>query len=508
MSKKIANYNIIETISENGPVSVYQAVHTVLNRKTLLKVHHSDDKELIKRFEREARIVAELNHPSIVAIYDYGRASDKDFYISMEFIAGGNLNDYLEQNALSLDEKINLCYNIARCIAVIHKHGYIHRDLKPQNLLVDTDGSVKLTDFGISFHESLKRTTPDGRLLGTPLFMSPEQINNLPVTKLSDLYSLGVIFYQVLSSQNPFDAPNFGEIFSKILTYKPQSLNTLNSTIPDWFSELTDKLLSKEVQNRPVKIEEVLIVLNEGLNIQEKDDLEISVKKTKPNLFYFLIPAALLLIFMAYFIQKDEPSSPQSFPPDTVITTISEKGSSTVLGKDLIEDKTEIDSQKNHSSLPKKRLDREIIDPRKETKFFVNTYPWCRIYLDYKLIDTTPLKDSIVIKPGKYLLSLQNSAYPSWNDSIEITENRTNIFNYNLDSIFYKLELTVQPWGKVFIDGNYYGTTPLDKPIVLSKKNKTILIENQYYKSYTDTLFWTGKPLISKNIILDEKIKN
>ncbi len=508
MSQRIANYNIIETISENGPVSVYKAVHTVLNRKTLLKVHHSDDKKLIKRFESEARIVAELNHPSIVAIYDYGRASDKDFYISMEFIAGGNLNDYLEEHALSLDEKLNLCLSIARCIAVIHKHGYIHRDLKPQNLLVDTDGSVKLTDFGISFHESLKRTTPDGRLLGTPLFMSPEQINNLPVTKQSDLYSLGVIFYQVLSGQNPFDAPNFGEIFSKILTYKPRALNSLNSKIPDGFSELTDKLLSKEVEKRPAKIDEVLVVLKEGLNIQEKDDSEINVKKTKSNLFYFLIPAAILLIFIAYFVQKDaQPKSP-SLPPDTVNTAINKKDNNVTSGNNIIKGDTEISLNKDHLNQPKKKLDREIIAPKKETKLFVNTYPWCRIYLDYQLIDTTPLKDSIVIKPGKYLLSLQNSAYPSWNDSIEITANRTNIFNYNLDSIFYKLELTVQPWGKVFIDGNYYGTTPLDKPIMLSKKNKTILIENQYYKSYTDTLFWTGKPLISKNIILDEKIKN
>ncbi|NOG44281.1 MAG: serine/threonine protein kinase [Calditrichaeota bacterium] len=510
MKKEIANYEILETISENGPVSVYLAIHKILNRKTLLKVHHSDDTKLIKRFEEEARIVADLDHPSIVAIYDYGRASQNEFYISMEYVEGGNLNSYLENHDLTIDDKIKLCYQIGNCIKVIHQHGYIHRDLKPQNLLVDKEGFVKLTDFGISFHESLKRTTPDGKLLGTPLFMSPEQINNLPVTKQSDLYSLGVIYYQIFSESNPFDAPNFGEIFSRILSFCPEDLSKVMPETPDWFSKLTNSLIEKEAANRPESIQKVTSIFEQNIQMENGNNDSGKVIKRKFNFSYFLVPILIIFSVVFYFKQFNKIETKSDLSDS--LSTLSSLQDSLKQNPVNTNNITETDSSKvnipiteNIENTPNNQIQQS---EKRETKFFINTYPWCRVYLNYKLIDTTPLKDSIIVKPGKYLLGLQNSGYPSWSDSIEINKNMTNIFSYNLDSIFYKLELTVQPWGKVFIDGDYYGTTPLNKPIVLSKKNKTLLIENQYYNSYTDTLIWDGQPVISKNIILNEKIKN
>jgi len=509
MQKQIANYQILDTISENGPVSVYLAIHKVLNRKTLLKVHHSDDTKLIKRFEEEARIVADLNHPFIVAIYDYGRTSDHDFYISMEYVEGGNLNEFIEQNDLTIDEKIKLCFNISKSVNVLHKNGYIHRDLKPQNLLVDKNGSVKLTDFGISFHESVKRITPDGKLLGTPLFMSPEQINNLPVTKQSDLYSLGVIYYQVLTGTNPFDAPNFGEIFSKILTHSPSPVSNLYHEIPDWVSELTESLIKKETKQRPESITDVISIFEQYLGVEAETNGPDNETKKNLSIVFYIFPV-LIVLFFVFYVRLGDNSDLLNQNNDSLNVNPITQDSSALLpfDKDAKSDQTKI-TQTQKETINKKSPNKQSnISEQRDSKIFINTYPWCRVYLDYELIDTTPFKDSIVIKPGKYLLSLQNSEYPSWNDSIEIKANKTNIFSYNLDSIFYKLELTVQPWGKVFIDGTYYGTTPLSKPIVLSKKNKTILIENQYYNSYTDTLVWDGQPLISKNIILNEKSKN
>lgn len=513
--KSLGNYIIEQSISENGQSHVYVARHKKLERKTLLKVYCGGDQTLIDRFEREARIVADLNSQRIVSIYDFGEADD-NFFISMEFVDGFNLQDYLKSHHLSIDEIIDFCYQIAQAVSVLHEKGYIHRDLKPENILVDSNRNIKLTDFGITLHESLNRVTSDGALLGTPLYMSPEQINNLPLSVASDVFALGIIFYQLAAGFHPFEAANFGEVFSKILTYQPQSLRQLNPSLPEWFVNLIECFLQKEVKERTPNAIEMVHLFERHL--PEKKSLTSDQTKEKKNhvrsLSYWLATTVVAIVLLFILVlNKDrfwqnQPAASDSLDTNKMMT----RGDSTqhnIAASDLTSPNHQTAEFTNEAhripSRLRERPDKNfVITTNRPTTLLLRTYPWCNIYLDYRLIERTPMTQSLSVKPGRYLLGLQNPQYPSFSDSITILPNQENTFSYNLDSLFVRLDLQVLPWGKVFIDGKYVGTTPLQEKIFLTRDSHVLEVKNDFFRTWTDTIKAKGKSEIKQLIVLKE----
>jgi len=500
LNEKIAGYTLLEKISENGPISVYKAEHQLLKRLTLLKVYRGADKKLIERFKEEARTVADINSENIVAIYDFGHFGNDIFFISMEYVDGGNLRDLLE-NKPEVTDLLTLFAHLAFALSILHQKEYVHRDLKPENILVTLDGEIKITDFGISFSEALDRVTPQGALLGTPLYMSPEQINNEKVTTQSDLFALGIIYHELCSGIHPFRAETYGEIFSNILSVQPAKLSQINSKIPLWFSDLVDKLLQKSPSKRAKSVAEVLQIFNENLSISFPEK-SANIDKSFKWRFY-TIPASLILILLIFYGLDNNDLNNKALVDSTLfqqkVDSISAGLQSPFNSRGT--DNSLKDISDNQNALQEIKV--KNIPVSQTTGFFINTFPWCRVYLDYKLLDTTPFKDTLEVRPGKYILSLQNPSYPSWIDTIIIEKGKTNLFSYNLDSLYYIIDLTVYPWGKVYIDDNFIGITPLNKTIFVSRKNKTLRIENEYYQTYQDTLTWHNG-IISKNIILNE----
>ncbi|HGY55864.1 MAG TPA: serine/threonine protein kinase [Caldithrix abyssi] len=514
--KSIANYEIIKTIAESGPSAVYVARHKKLGRKTLLKVYSGADKALIERFEREARIVADLNSDAIVAIYDFGE-DDGRFFISMEYIDGWNLQDYLSDHKPDVAEVIDFSYQISYCLTVLHQKGYIHRDLKPENILVDRQKRIKLTDFGLTLHQSLNRITSDGDLLGTPLYMSPEQINNRPLTPASDVFSMGIIFYQMASGTNPFEAGQVGEVFSKILTYTPPHLSDIQPSLPQWYAELVMRLLEKEAGKRPPTAAEVFLRIKEKSLAHQNNDLPAVLRdEEKPRIKTWGIYVALFtaILTLGYFygfeyikdsfwLSRDSIQQapkfavtdsqkilqPDTLPPanETISRPDNEIGMAT--------NQTSSDSNPATGQLPEED----------KTTFFVKTYPWCNIFLDYRLVGTTPMAKPIHIKPGKYILGLQNPNYPSYTDTIRIEAFKANSFAYNLDSLLLRVDLQVLPWGNVYIDDKYIGTTPLQKPLYLAPGKYIIRVTNDFYPTWVDTIVYLKNSSNRKRIVLDLK---
>ena len=503
--ESIANYIIEQTISVNGPSSIYIASHKKLGRKTFLKVYDGDDKTIIDRFEREAKIVADLNSDAIVQIYDFGEADGK-FFISMEYVEGQNLAEFFKESQPDWDVILDISLQIIQALAVLHSKGYIHRDLKPENILISADHKIKLTDFGITLHESLNRVTSDGALLGTPLYMSPEQINNLELTTASDIFSLGVILYQLVSQIHPFDAEQYAQVFSRILTEQPQPLGERAPELPDWYTALIDRLLIKEPDKRPFSAEEVLAVFhlnNPSFNHKEAQN---PLSKTKRQFSY---PVALLLITLSILIifllqkfwipQIPHPILSDSLHDDTTrLTNRDYTLTDTIpiitptVDKSIVTTNKTVEPIKNaESALP--------------TTLLIKTFPWCNVYLDYKLVDKTPMTEELELKPGKYMLSLQNPAYPSLSREITVNENENNVFVFNLDSSFIELNIQVIPWGKIYIDEKYITTTPLQKSIYLTKENHYIEIRNDYYQTWRDSILWNGNQKIQMSVELKEK---
>lgn len=521
----IGNYRILNTILDKGTARVYLAVHQRLGRKTFLKVYTGGDQTLIQRFEREARIVADLNHPAIVQIYDFGE-EDGQYFIAMEYVEGQNLQEYIRDRQLDADQIIDLAYQIATSVAVFHQKGYIHRDLKPENILIDQEGRVKITDFGLSVHERLTRITNEGNLLGTPLYMAPEQINNLPIRCATDVFALGVIFYQMATGEHPFSAEHIGELFSQILSTVPVELAKKRSDLPGWFVELVHRMLEKEPEKRPASALEVVQVFH-GHQAGMFEDLhphrvlagEVPFARRKHRL---ALVAAGLLILLGIFLWKS-PEKAWRFALMIADSTHQNAPTGPDSGNPVLAVSPPPPFPKNPGSNPEQNPAEPLYSPEipqpveippytdtlsigktRETALLVQTWPWCRIYLNYQFVDVTPMLKPLQVSPGKYILSLQNPDYPSWSDTITVYPNRLNVIAYNLDTLFMRLDLQVIPWGKVFIDGQFIGITPLKKPIYLTKRSHILRIENEFYQTYEDTLRWRGQLVIEKSVVLQE----
>jgi len=501
--ERIGAYIIEETISVNGPSSVYLARHAKLGRKTFLKVYSGEDKTVIERFEREAKIVADLNSASIVQIYDFGEADGK-FFISMEYVHGQNLAQFLKNGIPEKDQIIDIAHQIARAVAVLHKKGYIHRDLKPENILISESGRIRLTDFGITLHESLNRVTSTGALLGTPLYMSPEQINNLKLTSSSDVFALGIIFYQLATGIHPFDAPQYGQVFSNILTQKPGSVLQKNPGLPEWFSRLIEDTLEKDLTKRLSNAAEMVSVFGKN-DVIDSHKHPLSVNPSSKGKTYGIVFILVLLIIAAgwYYFNTIEPVP----PPSPVPASDSTRDSNSVVSPD-----TTISGTSKAIKTLQGKQSSNITNPiaAKEpsnapTSFRVKTYPWCNVYLNYTLLDKTPMQKEVELTPGKYLLGLQNPGYPSYSDSIVIQPNRLNEVIINLDSVFTRLEIQVVPWGKIYIDGKYVGTSPLQHPLFITREAHWIEIKNNYYKTWNDSIDTSTKSSLQLAVVLKEK---
>jgi hypothetical protein len=214
IGEKLGHFLIHSEIGRGGMGTIYFAVDTMLNREVALKVIHpqlTDSPQLMERFKIEAMTQARLNHPNIVTIFSFNRIDD-EYVIAMEYVEGMSLKDLLlEKKQLHPAEAVDIILQVAEGLRYAHGHNVIHRDIKPANILIDRDGKVKISDFGIAKIFGAQGLTKTGMLVGTPWYTSPEQIVGKDIDFRTDLYSLGVTFYEVLTGRVPFDSETNSE---------------------------------------------------------------------------------------------------------------------------------------------------------------------------------------------------------------------------------------------------------------------------------------------------------
>ena len=211
-------YEIIKTIGEGGMANVYLANDTILDRKVAIKVLRGDlsnDEKFIRRFQREALSVSNLSHPNIVEVYDVGE-EDGQYYIVMEYIEGKTLKQLLKKReTLTLPEVIDIMLQLTDGLAHAHESYIIHRDIKPQNIMILDNGLVKITDFGIAMALNATQLTQTNSVMGSVHYLPPEQANGKSATVKSDIYSLGILMYELITGSVPFKGDNAVEIALK-----------------------------------------------------------------------------------------------------------------------------------------------------------------------------------------------------------------------------------------------------------------------------------------------------
>jgi serine/threonine-protein kinase len=247
-------YAVLDVLGEGGMARVYLARDNVLDRDVALKAlreQYAGDEEFVERFRREAKNAAALNHPSIVQVYDQGRAEDGTYYMAMEYVPGGTLKDRIKKEApLEPGEAAGTASRVADALDVAHGRGIVHRDIKPQNVLLTTSGDAKVADFGIARAASSKTITETNLVLGTSAYMSPEQVRGERAGPASDLYSLGVVLYEMLTGEQPYRADDPIATAMKHLDEPPRHPRDVNPAVPEELDALVAKLLAKRPEDR------------------------------------------------------------------------------------------------------------------------------------------------------------------------------------------------------------------------------------------------------------------
>lgn len=281
IGKRISDrYKILETIGGGGMANVYLAHDMILDRDVAVKVLRLDfanDEEFIRRFRREAQSATSLNHPNIVSIYDVGEEDDI-YYIVMEYVKGQTLKQYiLEHSPLSVEEVVRIMKQLTSAIGHAHQNRIIHRDIKPQNVLIDRSGNVKITDFGIAMALSATTITKTNSVLGSVHYLSPEQARGAMANKKSDIYSLGIVMFELLTGRLPFFGESAVSIALKHLQSETPSVRRWNPHVPQSVENIVLKATAKDPFDRYESVQQMEEDIATALDPERRNEARFHV---------------------------------------------------------------------------------------------------------------------------------------------------------------------------------------------------------------------------------------
>ena len=483
-------FEIVACLKKDTCSAVYLANHVFLGKQIVLKTLCQDalvDQTVLQRFQREAKTLAKLDHPNIIKVLDFG-AFENNFYLSFEYFPARNLREVLLENQLSVDDKTKIFQQIVKGLGFAHSHQIIHRDVKPENILIGPDLHVKIADFGLALTADDSVVTNKSSIVGTPGYMSPEQIRGEALTPQSDLFALGTVAYELFTGRNPFIGKDVSATLNNILAGDETQLFTDLGHAPRSLQPVLRGLLQRSKHKRTATAEAVLREMG-----AKADDSPASkpgpAKRTKRNRFvlYFSMPVILLLMAILatmIFKQEKQPAGDQKDQMRESAASV-RPIDSLIVKKSTSKEEQQAAKQRDHESNTAEIVAESGISaltPKSSSnvrgKLFVQCLPWAAVYLDEHKIATTPLEDSIRIYPGEYELRLQNPEYPAYVQKIAVRPFETVFIQVRLDTLCGYLDCQVYPWGEVSIDGQYNGQTPLPKPIAVTPGRHLLSVQN------------------------------
>jgi serine/threonine-protein kinase len=497
--EKLGRYIIVEELGQGAMGVVYKAVDPLIDRTVAIKTINLDLsrdelESFEKRFQREVQSAGKLNHPNIVTVYDVGR-TEGVAYMAMEFLEGKELREILDSGVvLPVEKVVHIAAQICDGLAFAHEHGIIHRDIKPANVMVMKNGMVKITDFGIAQVSSASRTMA-GMVMGSPKYMSPEQVVGQTVDGRSDIFSLGVVLYEMLTGKTPFVGDNISAIMYQILNEEPIPPKAFNQNIPDSLNYVTLRALAKHPDARYQTAKEL------GRDLRKYKTLEIPAPGepavlpaapmdrrkaardalgdatqvisrisddstgtggksgiTKPARRWSLPHLALLIgiplllgVFVLLIVSgpqtEETPPSQPSAERQADITAETAQPAAPIVDQaqtatpPALSEPSGKTSQAGAMEPKEKKADSRAKTPKTAT-------------------NSTPGESKVVVTAPQPVL-------PSGSAT---------------------LELAIAPWGEVFVDGVRQGVTPPLRELKLPPGQHTILIVNQTFTPYSQTI--------------------
>ena len=329
---KIENYVILSPLGSGGMGEVYLAEDTRLHRKIALKLlsaEFTQDETRVKRFQQEARAASALNHPNIITIFEIGQCNLRHF-IATEFIDGQTLRDRMNNDPLRLREAINIAIQVARALATAHDNGIIHRDIKPENVMLRQDGYVKVLDFGLakltekSGELQMRSSDPDaitkslvdtdpGIVMGTVSYMSPEQARGTKTDARTDIFSLGIVLYEMVAGRKPFEGATISDVIALILYKEPPPLARYSPEVPTELERIVHKALAKDREERYQTSKDLAIDLR---RLRQHLDVEAELERSRPGTLRDSLTATT----------SGERRAPLPSSSDNRVTTVLESG--------------------------------------------------------------------------------------------------------------------------------------------------------------------------------------
>jgi serine/threonine protein kinase len=485
-------FEIIDCLKKDDHAAVYLANHIYLSKKIILKVLNTQnlpDNSPLERFKREAKILAQVEHRHIIRVLDFGMYEHL-FYISFEYFVSNNLRYYINENSFSDEQKIFLAIQLFKGLDYAHKNNIIHRDIKPENIFVSDSLELKIGDFGLALVINENFVTSQYSALGTPCYMSPEQAMGDKLTYRSDLFSAGIVLYELFTGTNIFLGKDVNETLNRIISFDEAKGLEIPVSVPDNIKLIIESLLRKDESKRLKNAEEVLKLLGADLeampdkvkqskisdNLYEKGHYSILKEKKKTAYFMILGFIVLAVIFVYFNINKNNSTqvvvnnSQSSLPVTEVQKSILSVNNPVKNNENIKEEKKEAakDVEKKPAAAVEKKYGR----------LFIECYPWADVFIDSTKVETTPLKNSIALPEGEYRLKLVNPNYPVYARKITIKQLQLTEMKIKLDTLFGYLDCKVFPWCEVYIDGKMRGQTPLQIPMRLLPGEHRIVLKN------------------------------
>jgi serine/threonine-protein kinase len=477
-SDQVGSFRIVEKIGEGGMAIIYKATQPSLKRTVVIKKLKDPNREIIERFKKEAFVSASFSQENVLAIYDF-IYSGRSYYLIMEFVDGHDLRDIIDfSSPLPPYVAALIIREVARGLEYTHNKSVIHRDIKPSNILISHLGEVKLIDFGVAKDETPSKLTMTGMIVGTPSYMSPEQANGDPISQQSDVYSLGVLLYEMITGVKPFLGDTNTEVLMKIVKGKFPSPKKYNREIPWRLVQIVKKAMRRDTDKRYLNASELIrdldlfipwkehtnkkAIITHFLQKYETDTLKSSEEAfTPPKMYissnkgfwYMTILVIFLFLFASFQIHrflKNERFVEMEINTNVEkasvyldgsllgkMTSKEETFSNILAGEHQLEIRGDEDLGVYHSNLYLKSGENVAITaniPQRNTVVTVKAASdpaGAALYLDDQLLGETPLY-RLRLHSGIHTIKLLKKGYQPLKDKISFEKNQSYHLNYQL----------------------------------------------------------------------------
>ena len=423
MKKRVGNYQIVKELGKGGMSTIYLAIQKSLDRRVAIKELLpllKTDTEMVERFKREAKASASMAHEGIVNIFDFW-SEKTSHYLAMEYLEGKDLGEIIEtMGTIPVEATATIGSKAADALHYAHQRGIIHRDVKSGNIFITQKGEIKLTDFGIAYVPGKSPLTQPGIAIGTPEYMSPEQIRGEKIDQRSDIFSLGVVLYEMLTGTRPFGEDGDEEVIASVLSKKLKGPRKLNREVPWRLHRLIMKCLEKMPEKR----------------FQTMEDLKISLDRFLPQKSEDRTRAFSSFLEMVFPPEGVDGPKPARFRRKRGISF----GYALIVLVVLVSVSLTYRYHKTTdvSVLMPTYLKEKIgffFDENQRDSFIkIVVYPWAKVSIDGKYVDTTPIAGPIRLKPGEHTLSFSHNRFKPKTIKIVLKPGETRFLSVRLGS--------------------------------------------------------------------------